>query len=744
MSALSIEVPFPVFQDRDGQPLDNGYIWLGVANLNPQTNPVVAYFDAALTIVAPQPLRTINGYVSRAGTPAQIYVDAVNFSILVQDSKGSMVYTFADGTGIGPDSCNVTYDPPFTGGVPYPVCEKLAQTVSIMDFGATGDGVTDDAPALRAAMAALNGLGGGELFVPSGTFLLNSLVVYPGGTNKCFSPLYPNISIRGVGGQSIFKAGNNTLNSQQSSMFFDFVSTSDVDFFKFDSLTFDHNGTNNLYPASGYYPMQAISINTTAGAGDFIKFIEVKNCFFLDNAGRNSITIVDQDLSTSQEYIRMVNITNNMFNNFGYTVGNGANSNNNDHSALYIQAQECVINNNIFSNDYFDQNTTDVAAAFDHHAVYCTFNDNVIYNTTYSIAHQNSVVSTIWNQISNNIARTACFYKWFDGAGGGKGNNVFSNNSIQWLTSSGMPNACFDFFAAEVSDPAASPQASTIIEGNLIEQIGSQFTGLTNSAIDIKRVDNLTIQNNVINGAPGRGIYYRPSGRLNYVNIQNNTIQAYGIGNVAGTKVGVEFDLTAAAITDYWLTAVVKDNQFRRGLSGVTIEAGVKFNGKFASLTIMDNQYQNVGTQNTTTLLDATSYQIEGNSQVAFLPAANLSTDPNVLDDYEEGTWTPTITNQTDCTATPSASRYTKVGNLVTVNTHVTITGAGAGSPRFDFSLPFAPISSNGIAGFGSGFPFGINWQCNASTSPTVRCNAMSTSASLHDFNLILSYQTAS
>lgn len=722
MSALIVEPPFEIFTDIDGQPLEAGYVWIGAANLDPQTNPITVFLDPALTIPFAQPIRTLGGYAVNSGTPAKFYVDEVSYSIRVQNRNGSTLYTVSNvnNTGIS------------------------AKSINLLDFGAAGDGVTDDAPALRAAMAALNGFGGGELYVPPGTFLLNSLVVYPGGPNKCFSPLYPNISIRGVGGQSIFKAGNNTLNSQQSSMFFDFVSTSDVDFFKFDSLTFDHNGTNNLYPASGYYPMQAISINTTAGAGDFIKFIEVKNCFFLDNAGRNSITIVDQDLSTSQEYIRMVNITNNMFNNFGYTVGNGANSNNNDHSALYIQAQECVINNNIFSNDYFDQDSTNVAAAFDHHAVYCTFNDNVIYNTTYSIAHQNSVVSTIWNQISNNIARTACFYKWFDGAGGGKGNNVFSNNSIQWLTSSGMPNACFDFFAAEVSDPAASPQATTIIEGNLIEQVGGQFTGLINSAIDIKRLDNLTIQNNVINGAPGRGIYYRPTGRLNYVNIQNNTIQAYGIGNVAGTKVGVEFDLTAAAITDYWLTAVVKDNQFRRGLSGVTIEAGVKFNGKFASLTIMDNQYQNVGTQNTTTLLDATSYQIEGNSQVAFLPAANLSTDPNVLDDYEEGTWTPTITNETDCTATPSASRYTKVGNLVTVNTHVTITGAGAGSPRFDFSLPFAPISSNGIAGFGSGSPFGINWQCNASTSPTVRCNAMSTSASLHDFNLILSYQTAS
>jgi hypothetical protein len=175
MSALSIEVPFPVFQDRDGQPLENGYVWLGVANLNPQTNPVIAYFDVALTIPAAQPLRTINGYISNAGTPAKVYVDAVNFSILVQDSKGSMVYNFSDGTGISPDSCGVTYNPPFTGGVAYPVCEKLAQTVSVKDFGATGDGVTDDTAAIQAAIDAVAPLGK-AIYFPSGVYITTQTV----------------------------------------------------------------------------------------------------------------------------------------------------------------------------------------------------------------------------------------------------------------------------------------------------------------------------------------------------------------------------------------------------------------------------------------------------------------------------------------------------------------------------------------------------------------------------------------
>lgn len=176
MSALSIQVPFPVFQGRDGQPLENGYVWIGEPNLNPQTNPVVAYFDAALTIVAPQPLRTLNGYVSRSGTPAQIYVDGVNFSILVQDSKGSMVYNFPDGTGISPNAAGVEYDPAGTGAVPTTVQAKLREVVSVKDFGAVGDGVANDTTAFANAIAASD-----QIYVPNGTYKLDSVVFNTSG-----------------------------------------------------------------------------------------------------------------------------------------------------------------------------------------------------------------------------------------------------------------------------------------------------------------------------------------------------------------------------------------------------------------------------------------------------------------------------------------------------------------------------------------------------------------------------------
>jgi hypothetical protein len=92
MSTIEVQPPYPAFAGADGQPLENGYIWIGTVNLSPQTNPINVYWDAANTIAAPQPIRTLNGYPSRNGTPARFYV-ASDYSIQVLDSKGSVVYT---------------------------------------------------------------------------------------------------------------------------------------------------------------------------------------------------------------------------------------------------------------------------------------------------------------------------------------------------------------------------------------------------------------------------------------------------------------------------------------------------------------------------------------------------------------------------------------------------------------------------------------------------------------------------
>ncbi len=114
MSALSVEPPFPAFAGADGQPLDDGYIWIGTVNLNPITNPIVAYWDDALTITAAQPIRTSGGYPVYQGTPSRIYTNG-DYSIQVQNKNATVVYTSLNGNAFPGSAGNLVVNATGTG-----------------------------------------------------------------------------------------------------------------------------------------------------------------------------------------------------------------------------------------------------------------------------------------------------------------------------------------------------------------------------------------------------------------------------------------------------------------------------------------------------------------------------------------------------------------------------------------------------------------------------------------------------
>lgn len=171
MPALSINPPFPIFTDSDGQPLDDAYIYIGTANQNPVSNPITVYWDQALTIPAAQPIRTIGGYPVYNGTPARFYTNS-DYSILVRDKNGSFLYTAASETDLI-SSEFVTFVQAGSGAVATTIQVKLRQTVSVKDFGALGDGITDDSAAIYNAITYINSIGGGTLnFEPNAQYIV--------------------------------------------------------------------------------------------------------------------------------------------------------------------------------------------------------------------------------------------------------------------------------------------------------------------------------------------------------------------------------------------------------------------------------------------------------------------------------------------------------------------------------------------------------------------------------------------
>jgi len=83
---------------------------------------------------------------------------------------------------------------------------------------------------------------------------------------------------------------------------------------------------------------------------------------------------------------------------------------------------------------------------------------------------------------------------------------------------------------------------------------------------------------------------------------------------------------------------------------------------------------------------------------ITFPATQSASTDANTLDDYEEGTWTPTLGG----TATYSfqGGSYTKVGRLVTAQGWLIVSSIGTGATNNVSGLPFTCISQTvGIGG---------------------------------------------
>ena len=89
---LPVEQPFKTYTGLDGKPLNNGSVYFGLPGQDPITHPITVYWDAAGTLPAEQPLRTVNGYVvNDSGSAANVFYDSA-YSQTVLDSKGRQVF----------------------------------------------------------------------------------------------------------------------------------------------------------------------------------------------------------------------------------------------------------------------------------------------------------------------------------------------------------------------------------------------------------------------------------------------------------------------------------------------------------------------------------------------------------------------------------------------------------------------------------------------------------------------------
>ena len=103
------------------------------------------------------------------------------------------------------DASAVTFTQAGSGATSSTVERKLQESVSVKDFGATGDGVTDDTAAIQSALNAVNSVGGGKVFLPAGTYLVSESGL---STIKACLFIGDNTIVEGEGEASEIKMAN--------------------------------------------------------------------------------------------------------------------------------------------------------------------------------------------------------------------------------------------------------------------------------------------------------------------------------------------------------------------------------------------------------------------------------------------------------------------------------------------------------------------------------------------------------
>jgi hypothetical protein len=142
----------------------------------------------------------------------------------------------------------------------------------------------------------------------------------------------------------------------------------------------------------------------------------------------------------------------------------------------------------------------------------------------------------------------------------------------------------------------------------------------------------------------------------------NNTITSDKIVSVANTKI-------TGNITSSQIVSV----------------ANTQITGNITSSQIVPNPVFNGNTTVTSLITE---------SGITFPATQVASADVNTLDDYEEGTWTPSLGGTATYSGTPLGF-YVKVGSLVLVRGGFAVATIGTGSTTVISGLPFTTTNEN-------------------------------------------------
>lgn len=317
------------FFDDNGDPLTGGKVYTYLAGSSSST-PAATYTSSTGAVPHNNPI--ILDAAGRVPNDGEIWLtNGLNYLFIIKDSTDVLtIGTFDyipginDSSDVAALSANLANASDaakgdaligfkqanssgvLAGATARTVHQKLQEFVSVRDFGAAGDGTTDDTMAFQAAMSAVSG--GGSVYVPAGTYLLSdtisvtsNITVYGDGyvsqlKRDISAPAFDildlknaqNVSVSGMYINGVSKLDNSVAANRYSAIRVWKGAGTAPSNVRIRDITVKYT-TNGEIQAEGY--RGAITVQDASN-------VIVSDCFFYDNCGT---CILLQD--TSEEII---------------------------------------------------------------------------------------------------------------------------------------------------------------------------------------------------------------------------------------------------------------------------------------------------------------------------------------------------------------------------------------------------------------------------------------------------------
>jgi len=179
------------FFSDSGVPLSGGLIYTYAAGT---TTPQATYTTSTGSTAHSNPI--VLNSAGRVASGGEIWLtDAVSYKFVLQTSAAVTIATYDNVTGnasgvssgiyaafaASSGSSLVGYTQGGTGASTITVQTKLRQSINVADFGAVGNGTTDDTTAIQNAINAANTNGGGSVYFEAKDYLItNAISLYSG------------------------------------------------------------------------------------------------------------------------------------------------------------------------------------------------------------------------------------------------------------------------------------------------------------------------------------------------------------------------------------------------------------------------------------------------------------------------------------------------------------------------------------------------------------------------------------